>query len=430
MTARHVVVVDPYSSGAKLPGLLRRAGLVPVGVTSYPVPPPVYTTAFRPQDFEVLLEADSDDPAALVAVLAALRPVAVLAGAESGVLLADRLAAALTPGLANDPGLAPARRHKGLMAEALAAAGVPAIRSAFVRGADEAWAWVRECALEGRDLVVKPALSGGTEDVTLVPAADEERLRTVVGHLLRRVNVLGLPNDEVVVQERVTGTEYVVDTFSHGGRHTVTNICRYGKTANAGSFAVYESVEFLPYDLPGHAELVAYTERALDALGVRFGLAHSEVMLTPDGPRLIETGVRPPGAGLPALAELATGESGLDRLTRWLADGADPRPDYRLLWPVAAVYAIAPTTGTIGNLDAYRRALDLPSCRHVHLGVGEGDFVPATTDLLSTLRLGWAVLAHHDPHQLHRDRLAFRELEREVHFTDTTTGPILEVTPR
>ncbi|WP_225830214.1 hypothetical protein [Streptomyces sp. NK08204] len=429
MTARHVVIVDPYSSGAKLPGLLRRAGLTPVGVTSHPVPPPVYTTAFRPQDFEVLLAADAD-PAPLIAELAALEPVAVVAGAESGVLLADRLAAALTPALANDPALARARRHKGAMAEALARAGVPAIRSTFVRGADEAWAWVCESGLTGRDLVVKPALSGGTEDVTLVPAADEARLRAVVERLLRRVNVLGLPNDDVVVQERVTGTEYVVDTFSHGGRHTVTNICRYGKTANAGGFAVYESVEFLPHDLPGHAELVAYVERALDALGVRFGLAHNEVMLTADGPRLIETGARPPGAGLPALAELATGESGLDRLTRWLADGADPRPDYRLLWPVAAVYAIAPRSGVIGNLAAYRRALDLPSCRHLQLGVADGDFVPATTDLLSTLRLGWAVLAHHDREQVHRDRLAFRELEREVRFTDTTTGPSLEVTAR
>lgn len=427
MSARHVVIVDPYSSGAQLPRLLRRAGLTPVGVTSHPVPPPVYTTAFRPQDFETLLHAGAD-PAPLIAELAGLDPIAVVAGAESGVLLADRLAAALTPGLANDPALARARRHKGLMAAALADAGVPAIRTAFVQSADQAWEWAGDNGLDGHDVVVKPALSGGTEDVTLVTDADEARLRSVVDRLLRRVNVLGLPNDDVVVQERVSGTEYVVDTFSHGGRHTVTNICRYGKKANGAGFAVYESIEFLPYDEPGHAELVAYVERALDALGVGFGLAHSEVMLTPDGPRLIETGARAPGAGLPALTELATGESGLDRLVRWLAHGTDPGPAYQLLWNVAAVYAIAPADGVIGNVAAYRRALDLPSCRHLQLGVTDGDFVPATTDLLSTLRLGWAVLAHHDPEQVRRDRLAFREIEREVRFFDAPAAPSLEVT--
>jgi biotin carboxylase len=409
---RHVVVVDPYSSGARFAEAFTKRGLIPVGVTSFPSPPPIYTSAFRPTDFGVLLSADVGT-AALIEALRPFDPVAVVPGAESGVLLADMLAAALTPALANEPSLSAARRHKGAMVESITAAGLRSIRTARVDSVAGAEAAVAAASLTGVDLVVKPVLSGGSEDVTMLPGGTG--LAELLARLLGKVNVLNIRNDEILIQERLHGIEYVVDTLSWNGRHTVTDICRYEKGTDGGGFAVYQGIEFLPYDAPGHAELVDYVGRALDALGVRFGLAHNEVMVTADGPVLIESGVRVAGGSLPALTELAVGESGIDLLAQSLTDGRPPpRQDYTLRWPVSVVYLTMRKAGTVSNTAAYEKIRALRSCRFLKIGVKDGDLVSPTTDLLSTLGLGWAVLAHHDLERIARDRAAIREIEAEV----------------
>lgn len=414
LTGAAVIIVDPYSSGATLASAFRKRRLEPICVLSYPPPPPVYTGAFRPDDFSVTLseEIGLDQ---VVRELSPVKPIAVIAGSESGVILADALGAALAPWSANDPVRASARRHKGDMVKALESHGVATIATTCVSRPEDAVDWVRRSQLGGRDLVVKPAKSALTDGVRLVPGGDG--VAAAVSALLGTTNAFGLTNNEVVVQERVLGTEYVVDTFSFDGRVSVSNVCRYSKVPVGPAFAVYESIEFLPFHDPEIAELIDYVTKALDALGVRFGLAHTEVMMSSDGPRLIETGSRPPGAGLPALAEVATGDSGIGRLVRYLGGDRSIPLDYRLDWHVTGVYFIARQSGVAANTAAYEKIRDLPSCRHLQVNVRDGDNVSATTDLLSTLRLGWAVLAHGDAQVVRRDHQAIREIERLVQFT-------------
>jgi hypothetical protein len=78
------------------------------------------------------------------------------------------------------------------------------------------------------------------------------------------------------------------------------------------------------------------------------------------------------------------------------------------------VYFRVAQAGTIVNTAAYQRMRRLPSCRALQVRVADGDRVEATSHLLSTLALGWAVLAHRDPHQVERDRAAVREIEQEI----------------
>lgn len=414
LTGARVIIVDPYSSGATLASAFRKLRLEPICVLSYPPPPPVYTRGFRPDDFAVTL-SEEIGLGQVVRELSPVKPIAVIAGSESGVILADALGAALAPWSANDPARASARRHKGDMVKALEARGVATIATTCVARPEEAVEWVRRSQLDGRDLVVKPAKSALTDGVCLVPGGDG--VTAAVSSLLGTTNAFGLTNNEVVVQERILGTEYVVDTFSFDGRVSVTNVCRYSKAAVGSAFAVYESIEFLPFNDPEITGLIDYVGKTLDALGVRFGLAHTEVMMSSAGPRLIETGSRPPGAGLPALTEVATGDSGIRRLARYLAGDHTIPLDYRLDWHVTGVYFIARQPGVVANTAAYEKMRDLPSCRHLQVNVRDGDHVSATTDLLSTLRLGWAVLAHSDAQIVRRDHKAIREIERLVQFT-------------
>lgn len=207
------------------------------------------------------------------------------------------------------------------MQQALAGHGPPVTPAVTARQIDEAAPVLTAAPFTGVDLVVKPAAAVCTDGVT--PVGGGLGRESAVTALPVRRNAVGLVSEEVVVQRRLTGTEYVVNTSSHDGRQTVTDLRRYRKVANTGHFAVYQDVKLLPFDGPGHEELLAYVRGALEAFGFRFGPAHTEVMSTGDGPRLIEVNARVAGSGMAAAAALATGDNGIQRTVRYV--GARPR---------------------------------------------------------------------------------------------------------
>ncbi|WP_394821406.1 ATP-grasp domain-containing protein [Pendulispora albinea] len=405
------IVVDPYSSGNMLAPELRRVGVTPVAVISTGEPLAAYAASFRPGDFETIVAFDGDLDA-LVRQLATKAPLWVLPGTESGVELADRLAAALTPERANDPELSSARRDKGWMAQAVRAAGLSILRQHAASNIDDVIAWLTKERLLEHDLVLKPPRSAGTDSVTRVPAGQDwtHTFRALLGQR----NKLGVVNDRVLVQEYVTGTEYVVDTYSHDGVHTVTDLCRYGKFDNGGHMAVYDSLEFLPYDPEAYGALFDYTRGVLTALGIRNGAGHTEVMLTAEGPRLIETGARMHGGGHPRFCRLATGDSQLDRTIRHLLGEIVPGPGYTLKRTVLVVFLVARTSGTVKNIEIYDRVKSLSSHHDSIVGTRNGDRVEATRDLFASLGLGFVVFAHERRDQVWEDYATLRAIERQL----------------
>lgn len=406
-----VVIVDPYSSGNLLAPALTDAGLVPVAVVSSDPPPAVDAPSYRPGDFTEIIAfdgclADTADR------LRRLAPVCVVPGAECGVELADRLSAAITPELANDVALAGARRHKGLMRDAVAAKGLPTARQICTADAEQVAAWIAREGLDRADLVIKPPKSAGTDSVTRIRACDD--WRGTFASLLGRRNKLDLVNDAVVVQEYLHGTEYVVDTFTVDGTHTITDICRYQKTNNGGHMAVYDHMDWLPYSTAAYRSLLEYAHGVLDALGVRFGPAHTEIMMTADGPRLIEANIRIHGGGQPRFCEAATGDSQVGRVVRYCTGQRHFPPGFTLHRAVRCVFLISPRSGVIRDAERYELFKDLPSLYFMKIGVRNGDQVMATHDLFSSLALGFVILAHERAEQVVADYHAIRAIEAEL----------------
>ncbi|WP_051829834.1 ATP-grasp domain-containing protein [Streptomyces novaecaesareae] len=428
-----VVIVEPYSSGNMYAPALRRAGFSTCGVTLRSAAP--LAASFRAEDFDHHLEYGADDaapitPGLLDPVLERLRPlapVAVLPGEQHGVRLADRLAAELTPDRANRPELAAARWHKGEMYAAVAAAGLPIVETLCTRDPEQVADWLRARNLAGRDLVVKPANASGTDGVTRHPGG--AGWREAVTGLAGGVSRHGIQLTDVVVQEYVTGVEYAVDTFSHDGVHTVTDIVRYRKLHSGGRMAIYESMEFVPHDAPGHDELLRYTRQVLDALGVRFGVAHTEVMLTDRGPLLMEVNARPPGGAQPWACQLATGDNLIDRAVRHLAGESAVRPDYDLEMTVLVVFFSVRSAGRISGIAGLDAITALPSCYHLKVNVEDGDEVPETLDLMDAHKLGVAVLADPDPAQVAADHLEVRRIASRVGRPGGFTVDVAAVTP-
>jgi len=239
-------------------------------------------------------------------------------------------------------------------------------------------------------------------------------LETEFFELLNKSNRLGIINDKVLVQEFLTGTEYVVDSFSYGGIHTVCSVCKYTKLANINGMAIYDRMDWVSANNAIVEKLVSYAERVLNALEVEWGNAHIEIMMTQEGPRLIELGARPHGGGHPKLCFTATGDSQVHRTVAFFAKATRPPLSYNLLQSMAVVFLRANYSAVVVEVSRLHALKELPSYVDSSIKIKNSDRVPATTDLFGTLALGFFVLSHPDPHQLEQDVIAVRLAESAV----------------
>ncbi|MBB5937705.1 ATP-grasp domain-containing protein [Streptomyces zagrosensis] len=393
-----VVMVDVYAPTLRLARAFLAEGHPVVRVQSTPGVPPVYQGSFTTDEFADNIVHVGDQEATCKAV-AAHEPVAVITGGELGVELADQLSQAL--GLAtNGTRLSGARRHKHTQIETIKAAGLPGTRQHLASSADDAAAWHRE--LGGR-VVVKPVRSAGNDGVIF--CATPEDTAAAYERNAEATNIFSFRNEGVVVQEHLVGTEYAVNTVSRDGRHRATDIWRYMKiSANGVTDRISAAVSVHP-DSPEHARLTAYGFGVLNALEVRHGPAHLEIMLTCDGPRLVEAGIRLCGADAAYFAQLSAGESQIERTVdcylhpeRFLATLDDVQ---RVERHVAMAYLTSPVTGVLDGYPLLPEVQALESFHNLHITVSEGGKLPLTIDDTSEpMMVG---LAHASEHVLARD---------------------------
>ncbi|MEU4733357.1 ATP-grasp domain-containing protein [Streptomyces sp. NPDC023588] len=185
----------------------------------------------------------------------------------------------------------------------LAAAGVPGPRFAVCAGTARAAAAAREI---GYPLVVKPVdLCAGM----LVRRVDDEReldraCRELEGF---PVNARGQRRAPVLLlEELLTGPEISVETVTHEG---ATHVVGITDKSIGGSPAFIETGHMFPADLAPAlaAEAADSAVRAVEALGLDHVVCHTELKLTPAGPRLIEVNPRPAGNRITELVRHVTG---------------------------------------------------------------------------------------------------------------------------
>jgi hypothetical protein len=153
----------------------------------------------------------------------------------------------------------------------------------------------------------------------------------------------------------------------------------------------------------------------LNALGIRNGCGHSEVVVTKDGPRLLETAARPAGGGHQMITQLATGDNQILRTVAHRIRG-EFQAEYRLEQHLSAVFLSAPKAGIWRNADLFDRVEDLQTFHDKHFPYGTGDRVPASEDLVTYL--AWVVLAGPDPDALEADYRRLKELERRIEIAE------------
>lgn len=188
-----------------------------------------------------------------------------------------------------------ATSNKHAMRDALARAGVASCRHRQV----DSEAALRQAVSDiGLPCIVKPV--AGQASMHVVKLEDAADMGPAVDSLGHQTIAQGM-----VVEEYMSGKEYSVESISAAGRHYIVAITE--KFKDAATFVEVGHVVPAPLDDAQASRIRAYVIEALTALGFHDGPSHTELIVTAEGPRIVETHTRLAGDRIIELVRHATG---------------------------------------------------------------------------------------------------------------------------
>ncbi|MFJ8630140.1 ATP-grasp domain-containing protein [Streptomyces sp. NPDC093568] len=302
-------------TGREFCAAARARGLRPVLLTRDPDRYPYVT-----EDAVETLVLDTADPAAVMEACASLAEGAGLAGitSSSEYFVADAARAAAGLGLPAPDGDAIARcRAKDLQRAALAAHGVPV---PAWRAVSDAAGAVEAAVAIGHPVVLKPVSGSGSTGVRL--CRDRAETEAWAHRLLDRATDErgnAVPS-RILVEAAVDGPEFSVETFDG---EVVTVV---GKHIGPPPHFVETGHDIpAPVDPGTAAELGDTALRAVKALGLGWGGAHTEIRRSAQGPVVIEVNPRLAGGMIPVAVRAATGTDLVDAMiARAAGQGTEP----------------------------------------------------------------------------------------------------------
>ena len=404
----NIVIVDAFSTGVNFIEDIRKRGFHPVVLWSKrsdaifevmeEVRSPIEHHYKDIADFYV----ESPTFEETFDMVKKLEPKFILPGADLGVELAAQLAEKLgLPG--NRTERIPVMTNKFLMHQKLIDSGVRGIRGKIVHNWEEARDFYRQEQFTGS--VLKPYRGASSVDVRICDS--EEELKTAFDEVFSSGNYMGGSEEGMLLQERIVGTEYIVNTVSYDGHHKLSAVWKHSKKKVAGGGMVYNYTETLSELETGCSSLIRYAFDVLDALGVEYGNVHSEFMIDEKGPVLIEVNCRPMGSDMAApFLDKIWGHHETDLALdaylhpdAFLAHVNDPfRPlakglKKHLITDLEKDICSAPILPIIRRQKSFCRA---------RLGKAVSDHLARTVDLDTSA--GVVYLANEDERQLYKDR--------------------------
>lgn len=297
----NIIVVDCFSTGVNFIKDIVNMGYHPVVLELKPNPDDVEGYKQKMQleysnieyDFDLIYEQDSYEDT--LDSVRKLNPLLVIPGSEHGVVLATKLGNDLNL-LCNPIENLEAMTKKDKMHERLKENGLRYIRGKVIYSVEEAIEFYESESLN--EVVLKPTYSTGSTSVRI--CLNKEEMIEHVEELFNNIGRFGDKITEILIQERINGEEYVVNTVSNAGIHRITTIWKYSKVKTPDGAFIYDSVWSVNDLSIGEAELIEYAYDVADAIGIKYGAVHGEFMIDKDGPVLIEVNCRVMGGHIPS----------------------------------------------------------------------------------------------------------------------------------
>lgn len=308
---------------------------------------------------------------------------AIAAGVEFVVSQTALVAEALDlPGMR--PIDAEAVRNKAKMRERLRQAGVRTVRYAKAGTATDL---EHVAATVGFPAVIKPLSMAGSigvvrvNDAVELLAAYEDICNDHVGWGNQ------IPGTDALLEELLVGTEYCVDGYVT--QDGIVNVFEFVKV-ELGPQPHFQEIGYTSYraeDLDCSRELTDYITAVVRAMNITAGPFHSEVMLTANGPVLIEIANRLPGDNLPLLTERATGISFSDCALASLLNIPIPAPSTPVTRVAASQFIIDPTIAgeAYTSISGWDEITNDSTVDNVTVEINANTTVPAQQDIRSRI---------------------------------------------
>ncbi|PFO99848.1 ATP-grasp domain-containing protein [Bacillus cereus] len=150
---------------------------------------------------------------------------------------------------------------------------------------------------QGFPIIVKPISGAGSEGIFKVNSFEEL-------DLLREQR--DFQKNDRIVEKFVEGREFSVEGYSWNGKHEL--LCVTEKTTTGAPHFV-ETAHIIPAILSKKdlLDIKNLTVNFLKSIGHQYGPSHTEIMLTANGPIIIESHTRAGGDNIPILIKLALG---------------------------------------------------------------------------------------------------------------------------
>jgi biotin carboxylase len=413
-----VVIIDPYSTGCCVAEEIQKRGYSIIALWTKGFAPEMKThVPLSVGEIKYTAEMDeaetlADTASAVYKKAGHLRVVACIAGGEAGVDLADALSERLK--LRTNGTRIPNKRDKKLQQELVAKAGLRSVRQACGSVFSDVEAFLMT---EPYPVVVKPVESAGSDGVKLCHTLEEAKVHFEL--LMRSQMVNGGDCPAVLCQEFLRGKEYVVDHVSRDGKHKTVMVWVYDKRPANGSAFVYFGCVPIDSSSPEAKILIPYVRRVLDSLDIKNGPSHGEVMMTNDGPCLVEMNCRAHGGdgNWRSLCRALNGgysqvestvDSYLDSRQFMITPDKPPSP---FKASGQEVILVSFSRGVVKSTPGFTEIQQLESFVYLETGVRPGSFVDYTVDLFTGV--GSVILMHEDDTVLHRDVNRIRQMEKE-----------------
>lgn len=294
-----------YDDGAVSPGEVGVA-LADVGDVVFLVPDTAHVAAMRPVLDQLGNVRDlSGHPGTDAEAVRALAPDAVVTFSERMIRTTAELAPAA--GLAfHTPGTALLLTDKARQRATLRAAGVDDVRTAPL---DSLADWPGALTEVGLPAVIKPVRGAGSRHTH--PVRDEDEALHLLAEIFEDMPPAPSGEPRLTMEELLVGRDVLpfgdyASVESLCGPEGIMHLAVSGKLPLVTPFR--EPGRYWPSQLPEDEQqaVLDLVTRALEALGVRHGLTHTEVKLTAEGPRLVEVNGRL-GGHVNGLARTACG---------------------------------------------------------------------------------------------------------------------------
>lgn len=270
-------------------------------------------------------------------------------------------------------------RDKFAMRERLAAAGVPVPAYAIASTATEA---EKAAGTVGLPLVVKPADGNASRGVQRLDQLEDLPLAFAQAQR-------GSRSGRVLLEAFMDGVEYNVDGLVYEGRFRLGGMT--GKALSPPPYR-FDMGIFMPPPLDGETEqaIIACVQDAIAAIGLTIGAVHAEVMVTADGPRIVEMAGRPGGGRIPTdLIPLAYGIDYVADALR-LVLGEAPR-ETRQHERGAALYWIPASPGIVQTIQGLAGAAAMTGVHAVVMMAKPGKVLRHLVDCAARDQVGYVL---------------------------------------